>query len=93
VACIADARPQSEYAELLERAGLRVVAAEAHDDALTRMIDQIDGRLRAWALLRPPGLMLAPETIVRYTTAAAAVTDGVAGYHLLIARKPERDRT
>ncbi|MGH9009233.1 MAG: hypothetical protein ACRDYF_05215 [Acidimicrobiia bacterium] len=75
---------------MLEGAGLRVVTSEAHDDALTRMIDQIDGRLRAWAVLGPPSLTIAPEAIRRYTTAAArAVTDGVAGYHLLIARKPK----
>lgn len=90
VTCIADARPAAEYAALLEAAGLRIMASEAHDDALTRMIDQIDGRLRAWALLQPPGLTFAPGAILRYTTAAAAaVADGVAGYHLLIARKPE----
>lgn len=93
VACIADARPAAEYAALLEGAGLRVVASEAHDDALIRMIDQIDGRLRAWALLRPAGLTIAPEAILGYATAAAAaVTDGVAGYHLFIADKPERVR-
>jgi ubiquinone/menaquinone biosynthesis C-methylase UbiE len=94
VACIADARPAAEYAALLEAAGLRVVASEAHDDALSRMIDQIEGRLRMWAVLRPPGATLEPEVILRYTTAAAAaVTTGAAGYHLLIARKPEQDRT
>lgn len=88
VACIADARPAAEYTALLEGAGLRVVASEAHHDALTRMIDQIDGRLRAWAILQPPGLTFAPEAILRYTTAAAAaVADGVAGYHLLVARR------
>ncbi|HEV8623960.1 MAG TPA: methyltransferase domain-containing protein [Acidimicrobiia bacterium] len=94
LACIADARPAAGYAALLEGAGLRVVASEPHDDALTRMIDQIEARLRAWALLSPPGLTLVPETILRYTAAAtAAVADGVAGYHLLIARKPVQERT
>jgi SAM-dependent methyltransferase len=94
LACIADARPAAEYAALLEGAGLRVVASEAHDDALTRMIDQIEARLRVWALLDPPGLTLAPETILRYTAAAAAaVADRVAGYQLLVARKPERNRS
>jgi arsenite methyltransferase len=94
VACIAGARPAAEYVAMLEAAGLRVVASEAHDDALSRMIDHIEGRLRAWTVLRPPGLALDPEVILRYTTAAAAaVTEGVAGYHLLIARKPEQGRT
>ena len=89
VACIADARPATEYAGLLEGAGLRVVVSEAHDEALARMIDQIDGRLGAWAILNPPGLTLSPVTIRRYSTAAAAaVNEGIAGYRLLIARKP-----
>lgn len=88
VACIADARPAADYAALLEGAGLHVVSSEAHNEALARMIDQIDGRLRAWAILQPLGLTLSPEAIRRYTTAAAgAVADGIAGYHLFIARK------
>ena len=94
VACIADACTAAGYAALLEAAGLRVVVSEAHDGALTRMIDQIDGRLRALAILSPPGLALDPAAILPYTTTAArAVTEGVAGYQLLVARKPEPDRS
>lgn len=92
VACIADARPAAEYAGLLEAAGLRPVTSEAHDEALSRMIEQIEARLRAWALLGLPGPALDPAEISRYTrAAAAAVADGVAGYHLLVARKPGGD--
>jgi arsenite methyltransferase len=89
IACIADARPASEYAALLADAGLAVVVSEAHDEALAAMIDQIEARLRMVAGLGAPGPALDLDTILRYTTAAArAVADGVAGYQLIVAQKP-----
>lgn len=45
IACIADARPLSEYSQILAAAGLRTVRTESHDQAMTRMIDQIEARL------------------------------------------------
>jgi arsenite methyltransferase len=89
VSCIADARPAGEYEALLAACGFRIALSEAHDEALARMIEQIDARLRALSLLPPPGFEVDIDSILHYTAAAtAAVTDGVAGYQLIVARKP-----
>jgi hypothetical protein len=88
IACIADARPAAEYAALLADAGLSAVISEPHDDALARMIDVVKGRLRALSILGSLGEAVDLKAVLRYTTAAAqSVADGVAGYHLLVARK------
>lgn len=89
IACIADARPLEEYAAILEAAGLRTVRTERHDEAMTRMIDQIEARL---ALLR----MTVPDRLAEagidlgasgpvFAAARAAVAEGTLGYALLIA--------
>ncbi|MDQ6854645.1 MAG: methyltransferase domain-containing protein [Actinomycetota bacterium] len=89
VACLADARPVAEYVELLAGAGLTVTHTEAHDDALARMIDQIDARLVAFRMAKVAAL----ESIdfdtarERAALAARAVADGIAGYSLLVAHK------
>jgi hypothetical protein len=88
VACIADARPATEYAALLAAAGLSVVISEPHDDALARMIDVIEGRIRALSMLGTTGDAVDLDAVLRYSAAASrAVADGVAGYHLLVVRK------
>ena len=90
VACIADARPVAEYVALLERAGLRVTLTEPHDDALARMIEQIDARLAAFSMLKHAALesIDVPRARERCALAAQAVTDGIAGYSLIVAHKP-----
>jgi arsenite methyltransferase len=93
VACVADARPAAGYVALLTGAGLRVRAeVECHDGAMTRMIDQIEARLRLVAITSPRraaalGLDLdrAGEILA---AARAAVADGVLGYALLVADRP-----
>ena len=89
VACLADARPVEEYTELLAGAGLRVTYRESHDEALARMIEQIDARLIAFRMARVPGLEGIDFDVARERTALAAraVQDGVAGYSLLVAEK------
>ncbi|WP_199431160.1 class I SAM-dependent methyltransferase [Qaidamihabitans albus] len=91
VACIADARPLDEYVALLEAAGLRAVHTEHHDEALIRMIDEIEARLRLLRMTAPRRLADAGvdvDAVLRHTTLAReAVTDGVLGYALLIAEK------
>ncbi|MEV6735776.1 hypothetical protein AB0N14_02060 [Streptomyces sp. NPDC051104] len=64
IACIADARPLDEYAEILAAAGLRT---ERHDHAITRMIDQIEAVV---AVLR----CCAATTAVRRTVRRSALT-------------------
>jgi arsenite methyltransferase len=90
VACIADARPVADYRDLLEQSALEVTLTEAHDDALAEMIDTIDARLLAYRMLDTPALDGIDIDAVRskVAVAARAVANGVAGYSLLVARKP-----
>ena len=94
VACIADARPVGEYAELVEGAGLRVVTTERHTGALTRMIDQIGARLELLRMTGRPQLEAAGVDFARVgpvlDAARGAVRDGVLDYVLLVAEKPCR---
>ena len=53
VACVADARPVSELSALLERAGFAIESVEHHDDALARLLQDVDSRLRTAALIWP----------------------------------------
>jgi hypothetical protein len=84
-------RPAAGYADLLA-AGLRVRATEHHDDAMARMIDQIEARLKLVALTAPErattlGLDLDRAGEV-FAAARAAVADGSLGYALIVADKP-----
>ena len=90
VACIADARPADDYCRHLEQAGLHVTLTEAHDHALAKMIETIDARLVAYRMLNAPALAGVDIDAVRHKVAVAAraVSDGVAGYSLLVANKP-----
>lgn len=92
VACIADARPLSEYSAILARAGLRTVHTETHDQAIARMIDEIDARLRLLRMTAPARLTdtgVDVPAVLRYTgLARQAVADGLIGYALLVAEKP-----
>jgi arsenite methyltransferase len=92
VACIADARPVSRYTDILAVAGLRTVRVDPHDDALARMIDQIEARLAVLRMTAADQLMAAGvnvDAVLRYTAVARrAVADGLLGYALLVAEKP-----
>ncbi|MGI8752354.1 MAG: class I SAM-dependent methyltransferase [Acidimicrobiales bacterium] len=87
IACLADARPLDGYRELMTAAGLSVKVTEHHDAALERMIDMIDARITALAMIGTPALAgVDLEAVRRRVRAAkAAVVDGVAGYVLLVA--------
>ncbi|MEW6473841.1 MAG: methyltransferase domain-containing protein [Actinomycetota bacterium] len=88
VACLADARPATEYETLLAAAGLSTVVSEPHDEALGAMIDQIEARVRAISILNLPGVTFDLDAILGYLAAAqGAVSNGVAGYQLLVAEK------
>jgi SAM-dependent methyltransferase len=90
VACIADARPLADYQDLLEQSGLHVAATEPHDHALTEMIEMIDARLMAFAMIKAPALQGVDVDAARHKVAIAAkaVADGIAGYKLIVAGKP-----
>jgi ubiquinone/menaquinone biosynthesis C-methylase UbiE len=92
VACIADARPAAEYAEILTGAGLRVTHSEYHDAAIGRMIDQIEARLQFLRLTSRAKLEAHGVDVDRVGpvvgAARAAVAEGILGYALLVADKP-----
>jgi arsenite methyltransferase len=92
VACIADARRESEYIQVLEEAGFGKPQLEVHDNALIRLVEEIRGRLLGAALFAKLGkLDLAGADLDQATTIAraseAAVRKGQLGYVLLTAIK------
>ena len=91
VACIADARPLPRYLDILTAAGLATRHVEAHDQTLTRMIEQIEARVRVLRMTAPDRLVTAGidvAAVLHYTAAAKeAVADGLIGYRLLVAEK------
>ncbi|MGW1887396.1 class I SAM-dependent methyltransferase [Streptomyces sp. NPDC001970] len=91
IACVADARPLAQYTDILAAAGLRTLSTERQDQAMVRMIDQIEARLNLLRITAPARLA---EAGVDLTAAPAvlqaardAVTSGILGYALLIAVK------
>ncbi len=91
VACLAGARPLAEHVTTLARAGLRTIRTEPHHAALRTMIGQIHARL---ALLRTlhadplAGTGIAIDTALQQLRLAdTAITTGLLGYSLIIARK------
>jgi ubiquinone/menaquinone biosynthesis C-methylase UbiE len=92
VACIADARPVGQYADILTQAGLVIVSIEEHDGAIARMIEQIEARLTVLRMSAAGQLAAAGvdvDAVMRYTALARqAVAGGLIGYCLLVAEKP-----
>ncbi|WP_020388698.1 class I SAM-dependent methyltransferase [Kribbella catacumbae] len=92
VACVADARPAAEYAEILTDARLRVTVIEHHDAAAGRMIDQIEARLHFLRLTSRAKLDSYDLDVNRAGSvlgaARTAITNGALGYALLVADKP-----
>lgn len=93
VACIADARPQSDYLTLFEDAGFVQPVVEIHDDALTQLVDQIRRRLFGVGLMSRlghldlSGIDLAQAAAIG-RAAQSAARNGVLGYIVLTALKP-----
>jgi len=92
IACIGDAQPVGEYISHLEVAGFETLVVESHDDALKKMIRDIQGRLLAAELMAKLRKMeLAgvdfQEAKVMARCAADAVRAGSLGYCLITARK------
>jgi ubiquinone/menaquinone biosynthesis C-methylase UbiE len=92
IACIADAQPLAAYAALLSAAGLKVQVTEAHDAALTELVDQM--RLRLFAAdvtvglrkLALPGFDF--ETAKKLAKhALQAIKEGRLGYAIVTASK------
>ena len=92
VACIADARPATEYRTLLEAASLQVTLVEHHTHALDRMIRQIAARLDLLKMIARPRLDELGVDLTRagpvLDAARTAVRDGILDYVLVVAEKP-----
>ena len=92
IACVADAQPVASYVADLEAVGLTVSAIEAHDEALTELINHVRRRLLAAGLVikiqqvELPGIDLQVATRVA-RSAVAAVRAGALGYTLLTATR------
>ena len=92
VACISGARTISGYSDLLTVAGLQVKEAEKHPEALLELIDRVEPRLLAAAILQPPAFPILNTAEVKkwMTVARQAVSSGSVGYCLLNAQKLRR---
>jgi arsenite methyltransferase len=90
VACLADARPLPKLLALLRGAGLLVEGVERHDDALRRLLDRVDARLRLARLaLGPDGdPALAGRGLELLADARESLERGVLGYVVVFARRP-----
>jgi ubiquinone/menaquinone biosynthesis C-methylase UbiE len=95
IACVADAQPVASYVADLEAVGLRVSYIEAHDEALTELIDQVRRRLVAAGVVAKirqvelPGVDLQVARQVA-RSAAEAVHGGSLGYTLITAVREAR---
>ena len=89
VSCIAGAQTMTGYRDLLAEAGLQVEAPEEHREALLELLDRIEPRLLAAAILRPSAFPVLETAEVKKWMAASrrAVASGAAGYCLLSAGK------
>ncbi len=92
IACVADARPLAEYADLAASAGLRVLTTERHTGALSQMIDQIEARLELLRMTARPRLEALGVDFAEVgpvlAAARSAVRAGSLDYVLLVAEKP-----
>jgi arsenite methyltransferase len=89
VACLAGALPLTGLVRLLRAAGLVAEVVERHDDALARLLDRVDARLRlAGAALAPEiDLELIERGLALVAAARESVDLGVLGYAVVVARR------
>jgi ubiquinone/menaquinone biosynthesis C-methylase UbiE len=93
IACIADARPVTEYERILSGAGLVIEIVEPHDEVLAEYVRNIQARLLGAELMIGLKRLELPEVnfdeakaLAR--AAARAVRMGRFGYAVLVASKP-----
>jgi arsenite methyltransferase len=95
VSCIADAQQIEKYAHYLRSAGFSVEAVESHDEALSEMVQQIQGKLFAADVMSGLKKIELPEfnfsEASRMAKAAlSAIEAGQLGYAIIMAEKPTR---
>ena len=84
VACVADARPLGEIADLLTTSGLEIEQTQAHDDALGALLDRIEARLQVATLLAADAAAHGRELLGQVRD---AVESGALSYGVVIARR------
>ena len=88
IACIGDARPLDALADLLAAAGLVVERRERHDQALSKLVDRVDARLRLARAMRTAAPIGSIERGLALAAAARdAIDAGALGYGVLVARR------
>jgi arsenite methyltransferase len=88
VACIADARPLSAVAALLEAAGFEIERVARRDRAIAELLNHVDARLQVAAMLEGIVSSAALEQGRALLAAArAAIGDGALGYGVVVARR------
>lgn len=92
IACIADARPASEYVACLEAAGITCLNVEPHDEALVEMVHDIQGKLLGMELMSKLkklniGGMDFTEAKAFARAAAGAVRAKTLGYAIVTGQK------
>ena len=91
IACIADARPLEDYVRYLAEAGLTVQLVEQHDEALSGMVRDIQGKLLSTELLVKLNKLHLPPEIdfeqakVMAKAAATAIKAQKFGYAIITA--------
>ncbi len=94
IACIADAQPMERYVQILSEAGLTVEVCEPHDEALSELVREIQGKLLGteWLLklkqIELPSTLDFAQARALVKAAAAAIRAGQFGYVVIVARKP-----
>ncbi|MGH2377068.1 MAG: class I SAM-dependent methyltransferase [Candidatus Limnocylindria bacterium] len=88
VACVAGARTLADLVLLLEDAGVAVESAERHDDALTALVERIEGRLRLARLLEPARAADVSVGLELVKEARSALASGALGYATVIGDRP-----
>jgi ubiquinone/menaquinone biosynthesis C-methylase UbiE len=93
IACIAGARPLSEYIALLSSAEFTVTATEKHDGALTEFVSQIRTRLLAAEVMVRLRKVVLPDLDFKAAKGIAkhaleAIGRGSLGYAIVVACKP-----
>ena len=93
IACIADAQPIDDYVRYLQAAGLGVDVVEAHDEALSAMVREIQGKLLGAELLVKLKKVELPDTLdftqakALAHSAASAIKASIFGYAVITATK------
>lgn len=94
IACLADAQPVECYVEHLRGAGLSIEICEQHDEALSELVREIQGKLLGTELLvklkqiELPASLDFTQAKALAKAAAAAIRAGQFGYMALLATKP-----